>query len=301
MVTIVDGVISVNNTQGYTSLGSDMESDLDFRIRREKSTAIASEGCADAIMSNILALQGVIQCKVHDNDTNSTDATSTPAHTLWVIVDGENDDVANIIYANKGGAGTRGNVTVPVQTSSGQTINIKFDRPITSALYIKFDIQPINVLNINQSVIKKYIYENLFFELSEDAETSKVTKVCADAMEYDGSNGYALDIQISSGGTASASVTGTGVTSASVVSSTFQDVVGDVTGTYTFTYTSNGWEYNSDIVEISDYGISYTGTPAVNDEIEISYTQGTWTDFIACSSLQHEFVINENRIYITVL
>lgn len=301
MVTIVDGVISVNNNQGYTSIGSNMESDLDFRLRRERSTAIASEGSADAIMSNILALKGVIQCKVWDNDTNSTDATLTPAHTLWVIVDGENDEVANIIYANKGGAGTRGSVIVPIQTSSGQTININFDRPITSALYIKFNIQPISATQINQSLVKKYIYENLNYALSEDAETSKITTVCADAMEYDGSNGFALDIQISSGGSATASVSGTGLTSASVIASTFQDIVGDTTGTYVFTYTANGWEYNSDIVQIIDYGISYIGTPVVNDEIEISYTQGSWTDFISCPTLQHKFVTNVNRIYITVL
>lgn len=302
MITIVDGVTSVINSQGYTSVGSETESDLDFRLRRERSTSIASQGTADAILSNILALKGVIKCNVHDNDTNSTDATSTPAHTLWVIVDGgANEDIANIIYANKGGSGTRGGVVIQILTHAGQSINVSFDRPITSALYIKFNIQPIDATQIDRDVIKKYIAENLSYSLGENAETSKITTVCANAMDYDGGEGYALDVQISSGGTASASVSGTGVTSASVIASTFQDVIGDVSGSYVFTYTANGWTYSSDVIEISNYGISYVGTPAVNDTITVAYTQGTWSDFISASSIQHEFVTNENRIYITVL
>lgn len=304
MVTIVGGVLNVNNAQGYTTLGSDAESDYDFRIRRDKSTGNQSGNNADMIEGNILALQGVTQCNVHENDTSSTDATGTAPHTLWVIVDyGANqDDVANIIYANKGGCGTRGSVTVPVVTSSGQTININFDRPITQALYIKFDIQVITQSAlINQIGIKEYIVNNLTYKIGENAETSKITLVCANAMASDGSNGYALNVQISSGGTASASISGTGITSASVISSTFQDVVGDTTGTYTFTYTSNGWEYSNDIIEINNYGITYAGTPNVGDEIIISYTAGTWTDYISANSIQDEFIINTNRIYITVL
>lgn len=302
MVTIVNGVTSVINSQSYTSLGYDTESDLDFKLRRERSTAVASEGSADAILSQVLALQGVIQGTVWENDTNSTDATSTPAHTLWIIVDGgANDDIANIIYANKGGSGTRGSVTIPVLTQSGQTININFDRPITSALYIKFNIQSSDPTQIDRNVIKDYISSNLSYLIGEDAETSKITTICANALEYGGGVGYALNVQISSGGSATASVSGTGLTSASVIASTFQDVVGDVSGSYVFTYTSNGWQYSTDIVEISNYGISYVGTPAVNDTITIAYMQGSWTDYIASASLQHEFVTNKNRIYITVL
>ena len=302
MVTIVNGVTSVNNTQGYTTLGSETESDYDFRIRREKSLSNQSGNNADMILGNILDLQGVTQCNVHDNDTNSTDSTGTAAHTLWVIADGgASDDIAEIIYSNKGGSGTRGSITVPITTSAGQIININFDRPITKALYIKFDIQPIDIYGLNLTDIKTYIKDNLIYRIGEDAETSKVTQVCANALVNDGGDGYALNVEISSGGTASASVSGTGITAANVISSTFQDVVGDVTGTYIFEYTSDGWEYDSNIIQISDYGITYTGTPVVGDTITISYTAGTWTDYIASSSIQDEFVTSTNRIYITVI
>lgn len=303
IVTIVNGVTSVNNTQGYTSLGYETESDVDFRLRRERSTAVVASGSADAILSNIMELQGVRQCTVWENDTNSTDTTLTPAHTLWVIVDGGgNEDIADIIYSNKAGSGTRGSVTESIRTSSGQYIDINFDRPLTTALYIKFDIQVItDITLIDRAGIKKYIADNLTYLIGENAETSKITTVCSNAMDYDGNDGYALNVEISTGGSASASVSGTGVTSASVDSATFQDVIGDTAGSYVFTYTSDGWEYSSDVIEISDYGITYTGTPAVNDTITITYTAGTWASYIPSATLQNQFVTNVNRIYMTIL
>ena len=202
MVTIVSGVVSVINSQGYTILGEDAESDYDFRIRRDKSTGNQSGNNVDTILGQILSLEGVKQCTVWVNDTSSTDNTSTPAHTLWVIVDGgANTEIADIIYDNKGGCGTRGSVTVPVITISNQTLNINFDRPTTQSLYIKFDIQVVgDVTLISQNGIKQYISDNLSYQIGEDAETPKITQVCANAMLNDGGQGFALNIQISDDG-----------------------------------------------------------------------------------------------------
>ena len=137
--------------------------------------------------------------------------------------------------------------------------------------------------------------------MGEDVETSKITQVCADAMLADGGNGYALDVQVSSGGTATASITATGITDASVISSTFQDVVGDTTATYTFTYVTDEWQLSGETVNLADYGISYTGTPIDNDEIEISYTAGTWTDYLAVSTIADKYTTDINKIYITTV
>ena len=303
IVTITNGVVGVINSQGYTTLGSEAESDYDFRIRRERSVANTSGNNADMILGNILNLQGVTQCNVWDNDTNFTDSTGTTAHTLWVIVDGgANDDIAEIIYSNKGGQSTRGSVTVAKTTASGQTLNINFDRPNIKAIYIKFDIQVItDITLLDYDTIKTYIANNLTYLIGQDAETSKVTQVCANALDIDGGDGYALNVEISTGGTATASIIATGITSASVISSTFQDVMGDTTEDYTFKYTSDGWEYNNNIVQLNNYGISYTGNPDVDDEINISFTEGTWADYIPAASIQDEFVTNKNRIYITVV
>ena len=303
LVTIIPGVISCINNVGATSIGAEEENDSDFRIRRARSVANAGKNNEDTMEGNLLALDGVVAVKIHTNRTNSTDDTGTTAHTIWAIVEGgANTDIANVIYGNLGGAGTRGSVTVPIITSSLQSININFDRETVVPLYIKFDLKPITDLGeINQSDIKQYIANNLIYGIGEDVETSKVTQVCADAMLSDGGNGYALDVQVSKGGTATASITGTGITAASVVSSTFQDAVGDTTANYTFTYTSGEWKLSGETVELTEYGISYTGTPNNNDSITISFTAGAWSDFIAASSIADKFTTDSNKIYITAI
>lgn len=302
-VTIVDGVTNVINNVGATSIGYEQESDSDFRIRRNQSTTVKGQSNEDAMLAQILEIDGVIDATYHINRTNSTDATSTPAHTLWVVVEGgANYNIAEAIYMNLGGCGTRGSVTVPINTASLQTININFDRETIIPFYIKFTIKAITDLGeINQAEVKEYIAENLTYGLGEDVETSKITQVCADAMLADGGNGYALDVQVSSGGTATASITATGITDASVISSTFQDVVGDTTATYTFTYVTDEWQLSGETVNLADYGISYTGTPIDNDEIEISYTAGTWTDYLAVSTIADKYTTDINKIYITTV
>lgn len=304
MVTIVDGVVSVINNVGYTTLGVEQESNYDFRIRRDSSTGNQSGNNADTIAGQILALDGVNNCITWVNDTNTTDSTGTPPFHIWVIVDGgANVDIADIIYSNKGGCGTRGAVTIPISTISAQTLNINFDRPTIAPLYIKFDLYVVGDLGeINQAGIKEYIAENLLYEISEDAETSKVTEVCANAIENGGGGAYALNVEISEGGSATASVTATGISDASVDVVTFQSKLGDiVTGTYTFTYTSNGWEYNGASVLLSEYGITVTGTPDEGDEVNIAYVQGVWTDYIQALSLADKFTTDKNKIYITVI
>ena len=202
-VTIVQGVVSVINSIGYTVLGENQESDEEFRIRREQSVSNSSINNEDAIKGQILALDGVTECTVHVNKTNTTDTTGTLPHYIWCIVGGgANSDIANVIYSNLGGAGTRGSVSIPITTTSMQTYNVNFDRPTLVPLYIQFDLQPVVDLGeINLSDIKQYIADNLIYSIGEDAETSKVTNICTEAINNDGGGAYALNVEISTDGT----------------------------------------------------------------------------------------------------
>jgi len=202
-VTIVEGVTNVINSVGATSIGYEQESDSDFRIRRNRSTEIKSQNNLDTIISNIQALDGVVEVQGHQNVGNTTDATGTLPHYIWLIVEGgANTDIADIIYTNMGGTGTRGSVTVPIIASNMQTININFDRATVVPLYIQFDLQVITQLSeINIDGVKEYIATNLTYGISEDAETSRATEVCANALLADGGNAYALNVEISTDGT----------------------------------------------------------------------------------------------------
>lgn len=199
-VTIVDGITSVINNVGVTEVGTEEESDSDFRIRRNQSTENKSKNNIDTIVGNILALDGVVSVNAHVNYTNETDETGTLPHYIWVIVEGgANTEIAEIIYANIGGVGTRGEVTVPITTAGLQTFNVNFDRANIVPFYVRFDLKLMGELSeLNQPDIIEYIANNLTYNIGEDVETSKVTDICADAMLATGDKGYALNVEVSS-------------------------------------------------------------------------------------------------------
>lgn len=79
---------------------------------------------------------------------------------------------------------------------------------------------------------------------------------------------------------ASATVSGSGITAATVTVATFSTAVSGVSGTYEFTYdgTATSWKLNGTSVTLSNYGIETTGTAANNDKITVAFTaaSGGW-------------------------
>ena len=72
---------------------------------------------------------------------------------------------------------------------------------------------------------------------------------------------------------ATATVEGTGITSASVNATTFKSKI-SAPGKYTFTRVSSSWKFEGNTVTLSNYGITTTGTPANDDEITVDFDLG---------------------------
>lgn len=202
-VTKVLGVTGVINSTAPTTLGEDQESDEEFRVRRNRSTAINGQNNYDAMTGQLLALDGITDVYVHVNNTGAIDSTGTDAYTVWVIAEGgANSDIANIIYANGGGLPTRGNVSVNTVSVSGEEVTVNFDRVNPVPLYIQFDLKNTNEdVNVNPDVVKNYIVENLTYSLGAPAETSEITDVASNALLTIGSGLYALNVEVSTDGT----------------------------------------------------------------------------------------------------
>lgn len=301
-VTIIDGVTSVNNSVGYTSLGVQQESDMDFRIRREQSVSNASENNIDTIVGQLLQIDGVTEVNTWVNNTGTTDTTGTAGHTIWVIVNGgANTDIAEIIYSNMGGTGTRGDVSVNINTISGQTLIINFDRPSIVPLSVKINLHIVGEIEeINLSGIRANIIENLIYGIGEDAETSKITEIAANAVAINGGKAYVTNAQIATtGATASADIgTSTGITGATVTASIFEQQF-QTSGSYEFIFDGTDWTYNSVAVNLANYGISITGTPDLNDKVIITFVSSTWTNFIISPTIASLFVADDSRLVIT--
>lgn len=175
-VEIVPGVTGINNPSGVTVQGEDEEPDVDLKIRRRQSTSISSVGFLDSIESALNAISGVTTAIVNENNSNITDGDGTLAKTIWVIVEGgDQDDIGSVIYAKKSaGAGMRGAITVNVPRSTGGTFPVKFDRPINVNLYIKFDLAlPGGVFD--EDFIKAQIVENIIWPVGGTASASQIT------------------------------------------------------------------------------------------------------------------------------
>lgn len=201
-VTKVLGVTAVNNSVAPTTLGENQESDEEFRVRRNRSTAINGQNNYDAMTGQLLALDGITDVYVHVNSDDTTDSTGTPAYTVWVIAEGgANSDIANIVYANSGGLPTRGNVTVDTVTVSGEEVTVNFDRANPVPLYIRFDVQNTSGINVDFDTVKSEIVQNLSYSLGAPAETSAITNVASSALLTLGSGLYALNVEVSTDGT----------------------------------------------------------------------------------------------------
>lgn len=210
--TKVLGVTAVNNPATYTSIGSQEESDLQFRIRRNRSTATRGQNNYDAMLGQILEIDGVTDANIHVNNTSSTDSTGTTAYSIWVIVEGGNkEDIANVIYQNSAGLPTyaySGSGIVPVTENvtavSGQTFTVTFNREASEDLYIRFTYKTSltgeEFTNVAQMIAETMALD-ISYSMNEIAETSSLTEIASQAIAQNGGNGYALNLEISTDGT----------------------------------------------------------------------------------------------------
>lgn len=199
-VTIVLGVISVNNPAVANEIGVDEETDAELKIRRRQSVSISSFGYLNGLQAALLQLDGVNDAKVYENYTSSTDANGTPAHSIWVVIDGgSTEEIADTIYGRKcPGTNMRGNITYTITTPAQTQFVAKWDNATSVPLYVKFNIKPVTSgVTFNQAAIKEYIESNLSFGIGDYAETASITEIAQKAIDSVGGQGYALNVLIS--------------------------------------------------------------------------------------------------------
>lgn len=198
-VTIVLGVVSVNNPVDATE-GKNEESDYDLKVRRRQSVSIGSSGYLNGLLATVLQLDGVTDAALYENFTGEVDANGTPAHCMWLVVEGGSDaDIADAIYRKKSyGCNMRGNITYTITTVSAQQFVAKWDEPTEQELYLKFDIIPTSsTVQFDLDAIKSYITSNESFRIGQGAETSSLTTLAQQAIDANGGLGYATQVLIS--------------------------------------------------------------------------------------------------------
>ena len=202
-VTIVLGVVSVNNPVDATE-GKNEETDYQLKVRRRQSVSIGSSGYLNGLLATVLQLDGVTDAALYENFTGSTDANGTPAHCMWLVVEGGSDsEIADAIYRKKSyGCNMRGDITYTITTVSHQQFIARWDEPTIQNLYIKFNIVPTSsTVQFDLDAIKQYILNAESFKIGVGAETSSITGLAQRAIDANGGLGYAVGVLISTDNT----------------------------------------------------------------------------------------------------
>lgn len=159
--------------------GTDEETDVELRARRERSVAKNSQAIVDALYSTVRNIDGVTQTVVLENDTNAVDGNGLPPHSFEVIVvGGTNVEIGDAIWLKKpAGILSHGDVTVQILDSQGLPHDISFTRPTTVDVYVevqvtKFPSYPANGDELIKQAIVDYANGELVvgrgFSLSDD-------------------------------------------------------------------------------------------------------------------------------------
>jgi len=159
--------------------GTNEETDVELRARRERSVARDAQAIIDAIYAGVANVPGVTQTTVLENDTNITDVNGLPPHSFHVIVlGGVDEDIGDVIWLKKpAGILSFGTTTVEISDSQGIPHDISFSRPTTIDIYVEVDITtfddyPANGDDLIKQAIVDYangeLVEGRGFALSDD-------------------------------------------------------------------------------------------------------------------------------------
>src|SRR6056297_1248924 len=162
LVNFISGIDTVANSSAATG-GTDEESDIELRERYKDSVAIAGASTVDSIRAEINNIENVRAVLVKQNSTDSTVDGLLPHSIQAIVLDGENEDIAEAIFETAAaGIQTNGSTSVSVEDDSGGTHTIKFDRPTEIDIYIDIDITvsdsyPTNGDELVTTEILKYV------------------------------------------------------------------------------------------------------------------------------------------------
>lgn len=194
METVVKGVTGVNNPANNYITGNTGESAAQFRQRRNRAMAVASQGFTDSIESQMLNLSTVTQCKAYDNKTGGT-VDGIPPHTVWVVVEGGTpQEIGQVIYANlPPGIPMKGNESVLIVKDSGDMEYFYYDTPTAVDLWVKATIKNFTSDTLDESYIKSELAKTNY-NIQEMALTSDITLTLQNTL---GETGTPYNVEIS--------------------------------------------------------------------------------------------------------
>lgn len=124
-------------------LGREIESDADFRVRREQLLRASGSATLEAIRARVREVEGVTQVFIFENTSLVTDSEGVPGKAFETVVQGGVDQaIADMIFLHKPvGIEAHGTEVESVVDTQGFAHTIKFSRPTEIDMWIDVTVK----------------------------------------------------------------------------------------------------------------------------------------------------------------
>lgn len=161
LVDIIDAVIGFDTATNplAATLGALTESDPQSRLRRKTLLAKQATSTLAAVLSQVRSVDNVRDAQGRENPTGSSDVVdglTIDAHSIRIVVlGGDDNDVAEALVRRKTiGGGFSGTETVAfTDPYSGQSYDVKFDRPTELRMLVRYTIRSDSVQAADPTVV----------------------------------------------------------------------------------------------------------------------------------------------------
>jgi uncharacterized phage protein gp47/JayE len=146
-INLANGIISINNyNAGFT--GSDLETDIDLRIRRKTLLSLNGRSTLPSIRSKLFTIPDVIAVTVNENATASTVDNIPPYSFECIIYGGTDELIAKAIWDYKPvGISSYGSSYFDITDSTNHVQRIYFSRPTQVYVFISIAITKNDTFN----------------------------------------------------------------------------------------------------------------------------------------------------------
>jgi hypothetical protein len=178
VVTPIVGISSVNNPSTASDvIGLNEETDAQLKVRRAKMFYLSADGSSASIAAAIMAVTGVIDAYVYENNTGSAIGV-IPAHGVYIVVrGGAAASIGQAIYSKKNaGSAMAGAVTYTVSRPNSQTITVSWDSAVEQDFYARFGITPVTGSAPSNLVVEEDLAAQLagFYRINQTATIGDV-------------------------------------------------------------------------------------------------------------------------------
>lgn len=180
-VTLVGSILGITGVENLVdwSVGREVETDEELRIRMDNKEATRGTATKPAIESSINNLDGVLSSLLVENTSFITDSGGRPPKSYEVFIEGgSDDDIAEELWRTKpAGISTHGSVSKIIVDANGDEQEVQFSRFDNKYGWVRvsYQLNPEEVFPINgEDLIKTTVVTTgNGFDRGEDLDSTK--------------------------------------------------------------------------------------------------------------------------------